>query len=339
MSYSDSIPYHPLPNLVDLSPHSNRFRLQVAQYVAVACLTLCVWDWLLALADEFEMIRRSQRLVGHLLHGMYALIRISPVIYLAKESEFNSCRTFAPFIGGSNLWIIPGASGLFFARLTAVYSRNKYVMAFFGSCWLGIIGIFIYDTSTLFSRPATGNHSLLCFTIEPPDVWGYIATAIYDTLMYLAISWRLASFNRTNHWGARVRSFLTGGGLDRLSKILLHSGQAYYFVTIGFNICAVVFLYSPTVPPEWHLLLLDPNITITSIMACRLFRELKLGRFVDPTEVAFSTIVHEDMGDISQQQSGLQVVLELRTLRDDAGTDARRNCILDTGNVENSASV
>jgi len=336
MNFSDNTapPCQP-PNPPQLDVRS---RLQIAQYVVVACLTLCVWDWLLALTDEFEMIRRSQRLVGHLLHGMYALLRISPIIYLAKESEFNSCRTLASFIGGSNLWIIPCASGLFLARLVAIYSHDKYVVAFFGSCWLGIIGIFIYDTTTFLARSATGNKSLLCFTIKPPDAWGYIATAIYDTLMYLAISWRLASFNNANLWRARLRSFLTGGGLDRFSKILLHSGQAYYFVTIGFNICAVVFLYNPAVPPEWHLLLLDPNITITSIMACRLFRELKLGRFTDPlTEVAFSTIVLESMGDISQQQSGF--VYELGTLCDDAGMDACGNGIPDTGVIKNTVSL
>ena len=79
----------------DSSPYNIGFRLQVLQYVFVACLTvslrftrspfqdlvlvynnailqLCVWDWLLALSDEFEMICRSKR---RLLHGVYLISR------------------------------------------------------------------------------------------------------------------------------------------------------------------------------------------------------------------------------------------------------------------------
>jgi hypothetical protein len=38
-------------------------------------LQLCVWDWLLAISDEFEMIHRIERRVGYLLHGLYVTVR------------------------------------------------------------------------------------------------------------------------------------------------------------------------------------------------------------------------------------------------------------------------
>ena len=63
-----------------------------------------------------------------------------------------------------------------------------------------------------------------------------------------------------------------------------------------------------------------PNITIASIMACRLFRELKLGLFVKPmTEDTISNIVIRDIGTIPSQHS--RFIFELRTL-DDTGTDS-----------------
>lgn len=91
-------PPPPLPTLADPAPPDIHFRLLIQQYVVVACLTvslpsvcsqfhnffrilnyvilqLCVWDWLLAIADEFEMIRRIQRLAGYLLHGLYLITR------------------------------------------------------------------------------------------------------------------------------------------------------------------------------------------------------------------------------------------------------------------------
>jgi len=289
------------------------------------------------------MIRRSRRLVGHLLLGAYAITRIFTVIYLAitvvlgEVGSFDTCRILARFIGAANLVIMPAISGLFFVRLSAIYSRDKYVMAFFGSCWLCILCIFIYDTTQVLSRFSQGNVSMECFSVRPPDAWGYMGTAIYDTLMYLAISWRLASFNMTNHWKARVRSFLTGGGLTGLPKVLLHRGQVYYFLTIGFTICNAVFIDHPRIPPEWHNLLLEPNIAIASILACRLFRELKLGLFEDPmTEGAMSNIVFQDLAKISRQQSG-HVLPELCTY-DGAETDASGNTASDAWDIENPGS-
>lgn len=54
-------------------------------------------------------------------------------------------------------------------------------------------------------------------------------------------------------------------------------------------------------------------------MACRLFRELRLGLIADPmTEVAFSTVVCPDMDSITQQQCGWAHELGAR---DDANAD------------------
>lgn len=144
------------------------------------------------------------------------------------STNAHTCRVFVQFIGATNLVIMPSISGLFFVRLSAVYSRDKYVIAFFGSLWLVILGIFIYDTTTMLSRVSDRGQSIRCFMVRHTDAWGYIGTAVYDTLMYIAMSWQLASFGVSDHWTSRARSFITGGGLSGLSKVLLRSGQAYY---------------------------------------------------------------------------------------------------------------
>jgi hypothetical protein len=56
-----------------------------------------------------------------------------------------------------------------------------------------------------------------------------VMTAVFDTLVFLAISYRMVSVALSdNTWGARAKSFFRGDGLHRLSKALLQSGQAYY---------------------------------------------------------------------------------------------------------------
>jgi hypothetical protein len=130
-------------------------------------------------------------------------------------------------VGAVNIVIMPAASGLFFVRLRAVYSRNRYVTACFGSCWLVILGIFVFDTTIGILR-CSGSDRSECWVVQHNDAWGYIATATYDTLMYLAISWRLSSFASVDRWQDRLRSFVIGDGLGWLSKVLLQSGQTYY---------------------------------------------------------------------------------------------------------------
>jgi hypothetical protein len=128
----------------------------------------------------------------------------------------------------TNVGIVPAVSGLFFARLSAIYSRDIYIMTFFGFCWLGVLGLFVYESTTISSRFTDHHEFFVCYSINPPDAWAYIAIAVYDTLMYLAISWRLASFGMNNGWKSRIKYFVTGNELNRLSKVLLRSGQAYY---------------------------------------------------------------------------------------------------------------
>jgi len=134
-----------------------------------------------------------------------------------------------------------------------------------------------------------------------------------------------------NRWKLRVKSFVTGEGLGELSKVLLRSGQTYYFITIGFSICNTIFIYYPSIPPEWNSLLLEPNITVASTLGCRLFRELKLGLYAEPmTERAISKIVFRDMGNIPRQPSGQG--FELSTLDPEMGAGSAG-----AWDIENSA--
>ena len=122
---------------------------------------------------------------------------------------------------------IPATSALFFTRLSAVYLGNRNVIAFFGLCWLGTFGCFLMDSVSLLTRYTQINESK---QDKNKDAAGFVANLVYDTLIYLAISWKLASFSMVSgRWRGYLRSFVYGDGLFQLSKALLHSGQVYYW--------------------------------------------------------------------------------------------------------------
>ncbi|KIM71404.1 hypothetical protein PILCRDRAFT_755055 [Piloderma croceum F 1598] len=259
-------------------------------------------------ADEVAMIGNGKRHSRqYILDAVYVVVRICPIVFLASIvvlAEKTTSEVARHLITVTNIIIMPAASGLFFIRLSAVYSHSKYIMIPFGFCWLGVLGIFAYISIEGMARCSGVNRSTECFEVQPIDAWGYIATAIYDTFMYLAISWQLASFAAVDRWQDRLKSFVTGDGLGWLSKVLLQSGQVYYFITIGFTICTTIFIYSPSVPTEWNALFVPVNATVTSIMTCRLFRELKLDLLFNPmADGVISKVVNRDIGSIPQQQS------------------------------------
>jgi hypothetical protein len=114
--------------------------------------------------------------------------------------------TLIQFIGVTNIVNMPAVSGLFLICLTTVYLGNKLIIAFLCICWLIILGIFIFNTTTIFpqilAKSRNDGQSMKCFMPMETDTWGFIGTAAYDTLMYFAISWHLASFTMGGHWNS-----------------------------------------------------------------------------------------------------------------------------------------
>ena len=128
-----------------------------------------------------------------------------------------------------------------------------------------------------------------------------LLTAVNDTFVFLAISYRMVSIaivKRT--WRARTKSFFTGDGLLYLSKILLQSGQVYYLsvfwshlyqhvcwsnpyasVTIGVAIITSTFIFCGNIPVELRPILGSPYFALGSAMACRVFRVVFLGVMED----------------------------------------------------------
>jgi len=201
-----------------------------------------------------------------------------------------------------NMIIMPAVSILFFIRLGAVFAHKKYVLTFFRLCWLCILGLFVFDSAKRLSRCLGIVQSTQCFMSRPADAWGYMAITSYDTLMYGFISWNLASFAAADSWQDRLKSFVTGDGLGWLSKVLLQSGQTYYFVTVAFNILTTIFICSPSLRLQWKGTFVPLNLTISSVMACRVFRELKLGLIIGPmSEGAISELVFRDVVRVKQQ--------------------------------------
>jgi len=120
-----------------------------------------------------------------------------------------------------------------------------------------------------------------------------VVPVINDTLIFLAITWRLYtnSYARpTLRDGLQVVLF--GDYLPRLSRVMLQDGQAYYLTTITGSLIAVITIYTHSIPPILRTIVWIPNVVLMNIMACRVFRNTLFGYFRE-TEISTSFIVRE----------------------------------------------
>jgi hypothetical protein len=120
---------------------------------------------------------------------------------------------------------------LFFFRVRAVYSGDRIVSAVFGFLWLAVLGssitIPVGAGATSFGDPAV----CIATRIEPYVGSSGIVLTVYDTLVFVAISYRLVSnfegMQKQTRW-ERLTSLFTGANLPAFSKALLTDGQVYY---------------------------------------------------------------------------------------------------------------
>lgn len=120
-------------------------------------------------------------------------------------------------------------AALFLIRVTAIYSQDRWISAFFVASWVVVLGLYIYDDTLAALAFAEHPESQRCIEGPGHGALGSLANAIFDTLVYLAISWRITSYSVAgDNWKDRLRSFTRGDGLLGLSKSLLYSGQIYY---------------------------------------------------------------------------------------------------------------
>lgn len=102
---------------------------------------------------------------------------------------------------------------------------------FFTLCWLILAGCYVRDAALAVPEIVHVGDSHHCSITLHGRVGGlsYTAIALYDTAVFMAISWRLSFHSETaDDWKSRLMSVISGNGLYKWSRALLRDGQLYY---------------------------------------------------------------------------------------------------------------
>ncbi|KAI6099952.1 hypothetical protein EDD16DRAFT_493866 [Pisolithus croceorrhizus] len=164
------------------------------------------------------------------------------------------------------------ASYLFLKRVHAVYFANKVVQHTFSFLWLVSVG-----TSCAAFAGADHNSLEIADTKHCVRHQGWYALSIafinpvlFDTLVYFAITYKIL----VTHTGGGWKALCSSSALPHLSRAVLQGGQQYYLITIGINLTRFAFSLSPSASPTLQVILSSPAVSLASVMACKVHRNL-----------------------------------------------------------------
>jgi len=283
---------NPLTPLAWLPP-DDATRVQIAQYMISILFGAWVWDSLISVREEFRILVKRRVSFPDLF---YLLSRVGTCASLILTMIFISghvsdCETLNTALTICAAVAQPINCLLFFFRVRAVYHDMSKAIGFFAFLWLTTLAGAV--TSPLSSHGAELGDSGFCILsgVNHLEAVGVILILIHDTIVYLAISLRLTMWSllegaaapqdSTGKWRYWLKSFCSGQGMNKISRTLLKTGQLYYLATVGLNIAGVVVTLSSTCPVVYRGAILIIGAAIQNSVACRVYRQLKLGAIVD----------------------------------------------------------
>ncbi|KAJ7030515.1 hypothetical protein C8F04DRAFT_1397784 [Mycena alexandri] len=256
--------------------------LQTVGYVFTGSTAVLVWDILNNLRNDYTLLSRHKMSPAT---AAYVVSRIASLVYTLGFTLFatyplTACN--AAFIAFNSFYPITVSSSafLFFFRVRAIYNNSRVVTVIFGVLWLAVLATSI--TVPVSGRGGSAGDPPQCFSLARHGAHGGssgITITIHDTIVYFAISYRLVSnFGHTEQTrGDQLKELFTGANLPAFSKSLFTDGQMYYMITVVTNIITTVLVYVRLSSSLYHGIMVIPNVTLTSMMACRVYRNTILG--------------------------------------------------------------
>ncbi|KAF9449861.1 hypothetical protein P691DRAFT_518211 [Macrolepiota fuliginosa MF-IS2] len=269
-----------LPNPDTLLNHllpDQATQFEVAKNVYISVLGATAADILSYIPEDIAIVRRQRGLP--ITTACFAFARIFAVIYMAMWAAMfthpaSNCHRIAVATDLLCLLSMATTSLLFLRRVQALYADSHSIYWSFTLSWIGTSAVVVMLIPGTHSEYIPGTRYCIVYKVERYVAITNFMPAVFDTLVFLAISYKVA-FQSHRNLGSNeswVTRFFSSKLLPVLSKAILQGGQQYYLITFGFNVISGVFLFKPSVPPIYRTVFSVPSVALTACMACRVHR-------------------------------------------------------------------
>ncbi|KAJ7258052.1 hypothetical protein B0H12DRAFT_1015043 [Mycena haematopus] len=256
-------------------------QLQVEIYMLVGTLGAYIWDILSNLHNDYLLLTTQK--VG-IATVTYFFSRFWSLLYLLNSTlletyPLKNCALGQELANICYAIAVPANCLLFFLRARAIFNRNRYLVIFLFVVWLSVVGTAAAMPSGVFGGNIGPTPYCLTTSAKGPYVGGIgITPVIHDTIVFLAISWRLFENSHAKHgFTGNIKAFWTGEYLPRFSRAVLKDGQMYYLTAVTVNLFNVIMFYNQDVAEAYRTMFSVCNIMLTNCMACLVFRNTKFG--------------------------------------------------------------
>ncbi|KAJ7767952.1 hypothetical protein DFH07DRAFT_866847 [Mycena maculata] len=261
-------------------PREVGLQYQGGGYLSLAVLSFqaFIWDILSTIPDDVKMVRVSK---FGLPVVTYFFSRVITLAYLSISTIYQvaplaNCRHVQIASGTLYGVSVPATAALFILRIVAVFHGNRVVVNSFLFAWFLTLGCSIIVP--FYIGTTNIGPTKRCINTDVGHIAGVgtIVNTLTNLLVFIALSWRLTLNGTAPGLAGRSQSLIHGTSLPIMSKVLLQSGQIFYLTTVSFNILTLVMGIAPSISPTFHGIFPMPNVALENVMACRVFRALRL---------------------------------------------------------------
>ncbi|KAF8154764.1 hypothetical protein B0H34DRAFT_799509 [Crassisporium funariophilum] len=283
MSSALDISTIPLSNistpLVFLPPEMAQ-QLNIATYIHFGSLSVLIWDIVNNLVNDNKLLFRFPPFT--LPNVAYFVSRISALTYgLVKAFlmtlPFDDCNQIENALLATLIVFIASTTLLFYVRVCAVYNMHKYIVGFFGLLWV----------ATVCTASVTDIHKFSAVHIGPTKycmeiLAGSPSASVFmiltnDTLIFIAVTYKvyMMFLDSDATPNERVHTLFLGRSLPALAKAIMQDAQFYYLVALIASTVITISLY--VFHFQARFMFIISHLVLVNIIACRVFRNLKLG--------------------------------------------------------------
>ncbi|KAF9528920.1 hypothetical protein CPB83DRAFT_289519 [Crepidotus variabilis] len=278
----------PLPN--PLTPKAYTIPevgafLSFDEYTMVGSLAVLIWDVLNATRQDYTLLS-THRIT--FLNIVFVISRLSALLsetfsVLLFTTRLETCA-LSQWLANSFFFLYRlSTSTLFYARVQGVYQSQPYALAFFRFLWLMAAG---GATMGFFSSHAFQLHpTKYCSFASKGGHWLVtipISEAVFDVLICSAVTYKIGhdhSSPERPFW----RRWLGRGeeGVTRFSDRFLKDHQLYVSLTACVKLPEIVIIFASISVPSlsgFRSALAFPDMTLTNILATKIYRGMKLGK-------------------------------------------------------------
>ncbi|KAF8189564.1 hypothetical protein K438DRAFT_1676795 [Mycena galopus ATCC 62051] len=288
-------PFTPLAWL----PPEIAYQVQIGNYVVTGTLAAFIWDLFCNALNDYKLVSQYRVGPGTVV---YFIARVSTLFYLLSATLYltyplNNCVLARKFYEVGCAISVPANSLLIFLRARAIFNDNRALVLCFFALWLTVAGTAIMPAIPGMIKAANIGPTKYCTTAGDKSYTGVftIAPPIHDTVIFVAISWRmfhnshLIGGSRTDRGlGGVIKAAMTGEYLPQFSRAVLMDGQLYYLITVIANLPSAIMSFNDRVTATYRTMFFVCTVMVTNCMACHVLRNTKFGyhrRVVTTTEL------------------------------------------------------